>query len=68
MNRSISLLLLVAGVILIAYGISASDSLASRVSRFFTNSPTDKTIWLLLVGIVAALVGLMGVCRRPNSL
>lgn len=68
MNRLLSLVLLVGGVILIGYGIQASDSVASRISRFFTNSPTDKTIWLLLAGVVAAVLGIVSLCRRPSSL
>jgi hypothetical protein len=67
MNRLLSLALLIGGVVLIVYGVSASDSVASRVSRFFTNSPTDKTIWLLLGGIVAGSIGLAGLCRRSSS-
>ena len=67
MNRPISLALLVGGIVLIVYGVSASESLGSDFSRFFTGSPTDKTIWLLLGGIVAAAVGASGVVRGGKS-
>ena len=67
MNKPISLALLVGGIILIIYGASASDSLGSDFSRFFTGSPTDKTMWLLLGGSVAGVVGLVGVLRGSNS-
>ena len=67
MNKLISLALLVGGIILIIYGISASDSIGSSFSRLFTGSPTDKTIWLLLGGIVAAAVGLVGMMRGEKS-
>lgn len=67
MNRILSLTLLVGGIVLIAYGITASDSISSHFSRFFTGSPTDRTIWLLIGGSVAALVGLAGVLRRPKA-
>jgi hypothetical protein len=30
------------------------------VSRFFTGSPTDKAVWMLIAGIVAAVLGLAG--------
>jgi hypothetical protein len=63
MNRILSLALLVGGVVLIVYGINASDSLGSDFSRFFTGSPTDKTIWLLLGGTVAAVLGVGGLVR-----
>ncbi len=67
MNKLVSLVLLVGGIILIVYGISASNSLGSDFSRFFTGSPTDKTIWLLLGGVVATIVGLTGTLGRSKS-
>ena len=58
MNKSISLALLIGGVVLIVLGVSAMDSFGSDVSRFFTGSPTDKAVWMLVGGIVAAVIGL----------
>jgi hypothetical protein len=60
MNKMISLALLIGGVILIIFGISATNSFSSDVSRFFTGSPTDKAVWMLIAGIVAAVLGLAG--------
>jgi len=60
MNRAISLTLLVIGVVLIVFGVAAMDSFSSDVSRFFTGTPTDKAVWMLIGGIVAAIVGLSG--------
>lgn len=68
MNKLVSLILLIVGVILIIYGISAADSLGSDVSRFFTGSPTDKTIWLLIGGVIAAAIGAGGLVRGSKSL
>ena len=67
MNKAISLALLVGGIVLIVYGISASDSISSSFTRFFTGSPTDKTMWLLIGGIVAAVVGLGGLVWRGSK-
>jgi hypothetical protein len=67
MNKALSLALLVGGVILIIYGVSASDSVGSSFSRMFTGSPTDKTIWLLVGGVAAAAVGLVGMLRGAKS-
>lgn len=67
MNKPISLALLVGGIVLIIYGISASDSIGSGFSRMFTGAPTDKAVWLLVGGIVAAVVGLTGVVRGSKS-
>jgi hypothetical protein len=57
MNKALGLAVLVAGVILIIYGVDASNSVSSDVSRAFTGSPTDKTVWLLVGGIVATILG-----------
>jgi hypothetical protein len=67
MNKPVSFALLVGGVILIIYGVSASDSVGSGFSRLFTGAPTDKTIWLLLGGLVIAAIGLTGVLRGAKS-
>jgi hypothetical protein len=63
MNKLISIALLVAGITLIVYGVSASNSVGSGVSRMFTGAPTDKTLWFLIGGGVAAAVGLAGLLR-----
>ncbi len=60
MNKIISLALLVAGISLLIYGINASDSIGSDFSRFFTGSPTDKTMWMLIGGAIATVVGASG--------
>lgn len=67
MNKPISIALLAGGIVLIVYGIGASESVGSDVSRLFTGSPTDKTLWLLVGGIVAAAAGVSGLMRsRAN--
>jgi hypothetical protein len=67
MNKLVSLALLVGGVVLIIIGINATNSFSSDVSRFFTGSPTDKAIWILIGGIVAAVVGLTGTLRGSKQ-
>jgi hypothetical protein len=67
MNKPISLALLIGGIILIIYGVSASNSNASGFSRFFTGDPTDKTMWLLIGGAVAAAVGAVGLFRGSKA-
>jgi uncharacterized membrane protein HdeD (DUF308 family) len=65
MNRAIGIALLAGGIALIIFGINASESFSSDVSRFFTGNPTDKTVWLLVGGIVASIAGLFLAVRRP---
>ena len=63
MNKIVSLALLIGGVVLIIIGINATNSFSSDVSRFFTGSPTDRAVWMLIGGIVAAIAGLTGTLR-----
>jgi len=63
MNKPVSLALLAGGIVLIIFGVSASQSFSSDVSRFFRGSPTDKAIWMLVGGVVATIVGLVGLSR-----
>lgn len=67
MNQLTSLAFLIGGIILIAYGIGAADSIGSSFSRFFTGSPTGKTIWLLIGGVIAVAIGLGGLLRGSKS-
>jgi len=67
MNKATSLALFVVGIVLIFFGLNATDSLTSDFSKLFTGAPTDKAIWLLLGGIVCAITGLVGLIRgRPT--
>jgi len=60
MSKVLSLAFLVVGIILIIYGVSASDSVSSDLSRLFTGAPTDRTIWLMIGGAAAAIIGTSG--------
>jgi hypothetical protein len=66
MNKAVSIALLAGGIVLIVIGVNATKSFSSDVSRFFTGSPTDKAVWMLIGGIVAATIGLFGVTRRAR--
>ncbi len=67
MNKSISVALLIGGVVLMVLGINAMNSFSSDVSRFFTGSPTDKAVWMLIGGIVAAVAGLTMTVRGSGK-
>ena len=67
MNKIMSIALLVGGVVLIILGINATNSFSSDVSRFFTGAPTDKAIWMLIGGLVAAIVGLTMTLRGSKQ-
>jgi hypothetical protein len=67
MNRITSLALLIGGVVLMIIGINATNSFSSDVSRFFTGSPTDKAIWMVIGGVIAAVIGLRGTLRGSKQ-
>jgi len=66
MNKPIAIALLAGGILLLIFGFNASQSFGSDVSRAFTGSPTDKSVWMLVGGAVAAVVGLVGVMRSSK--
>lgn len=63
MNRTLSIALLVVGLVLVALGFNASESVASDVSRLFTDEPTDRALWLLIGGGALVLIGGAGLFR-----
>jgi uncharacterized membrane protein len=64
MNRAISIALLVVGIILLIMGFNASESVGSEVSEAVTGTPTDRSIWLIVGGAAAAIIGAIGLFRR----
>jgi amino acid permease len=60
MNKLTSAVILAAGIVLVVFGVAASESLSSDFSRFFTGAPTEKTIWMLIAGVIAIVIGLGG--------
>jgi hypothetical protein len=59
MNKAIGLALLAIGIVLIIYGVDASNSTSSSLSRTFNGTPTNKTMWLLIGGIGSAICGVV---------
>jgi len=48
---------LVVGIVLVVWGVNASESAGSEISKFFTGAATNKSIYLLVGGAVALMVG-----------
>ena len=55
--------LLAAGIVLLIFGMNASNSLGSDLSRLFTGSPTDRAVWMIGGGAVLSVIGLVGLMR-----
>jgi len=67
MTKAVSLALLAGGILLLILGIDAYNSSSSDMSRFFTGSATDKSIWMLVGGVVVSVLGLVGLLRGSKT-
>lgn len=56
-RKLLSLVLISLGVLLLIWGIQASDSFSSQVSEVFTGTSSDKAMSLMIAGIVSLVVG-----------
>ncbi len=56
-SRTIGIVLLVVGIILVLFGLNSSDSVADSISEGVTGRFTDKTMWYLIGGGVLAVAG-----------
>lgn len=63
MNKIVPLALLAGGIIALVYGFAASESIGSDFSRLFTGAPTEKTMWLLIGGGGATVIGATSLLR-----
>ena len=67
MNNVISTALVIIGIALIVMGVVAMDSFGSDVSRFFTGTPTDKSVWMFIAGVLALVAGGVGTAFRSRT-
>lgn len=57
MSKIPAIAVLIAGIVLLIFGLNASGSVASEVSNAVTGTPTAKSIWLIVLGVIATLTG-----------
>ncbi|TVP82612.1 MAG: DUF3185 family protein [Puniceicoccaceae bacterium] len=60
MHKGISIALLIVGVILLVFGFQAADSFQSEVSEAFTGTPSDRSMWFFITGVIALCAGAGG--------
>ena len=58
-QRILGVVLLIVGVILLVMGMNASHSVADQVSNTFTGRFTRETMWYIIGGGAAGLLGLL---------
>ncbi len=56
-SKLLGIILLVVGVIVLLFGFNASQSLGDQVTETLTGRFTDETMWYIIGGTVAVVVG-----------
>lgn len=67
MTRTIGVLSLVVGTVILAVGVTRTDALGERARHFVTGEWSDKTMLLLAAGAAAAIVGLVAILSGRGS-
>lgn len=63
-NKLLGIVLLIAGAVLIYFGMNAANSPMEEVSEAVTGRYTDQTMWYIIGGAVAAVLGLVLVVKK----
>ncbi len=67
MSKTLSIVFLVIGVVLLIYGINASNSVSSTVTQAVRGTPTDRSIWFIVLGIIGIVGGGLGMFIKRES-
>lgn len=61
--RSVGIVVLCLGIVLLAFGINASDSPMDRLSEALTGQFTDSTMLYLILGVIGIVAGIAMIMR-----
>lgn len=64
MNRAAGVVVLVVGILLLGWGLNASNALESGILKVFTGSPSNKAIAMMVGGALMTAVGVSMVWYR----
>lgn len=67
MNKSLALALLVVGVVLLGFAAFAGDSVSSGFSKMFQGTPDNRTIVLVVLGLIGVVAGMVGITRSSRA-
>lgn len=67
MRAPIAILLVAIGATLLYFGITASESFPSALTRLFNGLPTERSQWLMIGGIIAIALGAGVFLRRSEA-
>lgn len=57
-TQAAGIVLIVLGVGLLIFGAMEADGLGAQMQEFFTGSPPDRVIWMMIGGAVSVVLGL----------
>ena len=63
MNKLFPLALFIGGLVLVYFGLEASDCFGSAVSEVVNDASSNKSIMLMIGGVLASVAGLAGLVR-----
>lgn len=63
-KKHLSIILLIIGVALIAWGFQVSGEVGSQITSTISGQPTDETLIFYIAGGVVALIGLVGIVKK----
>jgi uncharacterized membrane protein YidH (DUF202 family) len=58
-QRILGIVLLIVGIVLLAFGLHASNSAADQITNTFMGRFTQTTMWYIIGGIALAVIGLL---------
>lgn len=61
--KTLGIILLVVGVVLLGWGYNVSQSVSSQFSSVFSGSPSDKALILYIAGGICAALGIFKLAR-----
>jgi hypothetical protein len=64
MSKIPAIAILIVGVVLLVYGINASNSVSSSITNAVSGTPTNKSIWLIALGVIGIIGGGFGLMFR----
>jgi Protein of unknown function (DUF3185) len=59
MNRAVGFAVMIGGIVLLLFGLQASNSFTSNLSKTFTGSPTNQSIWMIVLAVILIVAGLV---------
>lgn len=65
--KAIGVVLIVLGVGLLIFGFMESESAGSEIAEFFTGTPPDRVLWMLLGGAVSLVLGIFLSLYNPRT-